>query len=449
MKVAVLVFLLASTLAAAECSPSSLSAKEKLEKFQEMDRAAQSAFDRGDYVSAAGRYRDAACLVPESARAFYGLGIAEAASGRLAEGRKALETAFKILPDNAMPLAMMVRVDAGMKNIERVKEDLRIAAEHFPKDADLHSGLARFLAENQLLDLALAESLRCEQTGSSDASSVIALAVLENSVGAYRDAIRNGQAVEERSGVSDALRASAAGVTGLSYESIGEREQGIKHLSRAIELASSQENSYLALADLYEKERRFQDAVDVLKQCREHVAGSSNWLLPLGNNLVWAEHYDEGIRVLNEVIQKAPNTSEAYIRLAEAYRNTGRPDLEVQALEKLSRIKPDYPMVHVFTARAMMTMEAVDYGAVLRVLSQAEKSAPDDAEIFYLRGKAYAATGNDKDAVVAFERAVKMRPTDPSFYYQLGLTYGKLGQAGLAQRTFDRMRQVKQGVDLR
>ena len=437
-------FSIAGVALAAECTPENLDAAAKLEKFQQLDRTAQTYFDRGDFANAAARYREAVCVAPDSARAFYGLGIAEAASGRLAEGRKALETAFKILPANAMPLAMLVRVDAGMKNVERVKEDLRIAAERFPKDAELHSGLARFLAENQLLDLALAESLRFEQTGASDASSVVALAILENTVGAYEDAIRDGQSIVEKNSVPDALRASAAGVMGLSYESIGEREQAVSHLKRAIDLAPSQENSYLALADLFEQAHRFQDAVDVLLRSREHVPGSANSLLPLGNNLVWAEHYEEGIRILNEALEKTPASPEAYVRLAEAYRNTGRPELEVEALRKLARVKPDYPMLQVLTAKAMMSIEPTDYPAVLRTLAQAEKRAPNDMDVFYLRGKAYAALGNNREAVTAFQRAIEIRPMDPSPYYQLGLTYRKLGQTELARQTLARMQHVKQ-----
>ena len=146
---------------------------------------------RGRFADAARQYRDAACLVPKSARAFYGLGIAEAAAGNFAVARKALQTAYSILPGQSHAsgdAGARQRGDEGHRAGEAV---LQTAAQRFPKDAELHSGLARFLAENQLLDLALAESLRFEQTGASDAASAIALAALENTVGAYDDAIRN------------------------------------------------------------------------------------------------------------------------------------------------------------------------------------------------------------------------------------------------------------------
>jgi tetratricopeptide (TPR) repeat protein len=335
-----------------------------------------------------------------------------------------------------------------MKDIDRVKTVLRTAAQRFPRDGELHSGLARFLAESQLFDLALAESLRFEQTGSGDTASAVALAVLENAVGAYGDAIRNATNIEEQAGASESLKASAAGVAGLSYESVGQREEAVRHLKLAIQLAPSLENSYLALAFLYEKGQKFKEAVEVLQQGRSQIpgwsnSGSLNFLLPLGNNLVWAEQYQAGIDVLNQLIGKAPDTAEAYVRLAEAYRNTGRPELETQTLRRLAHIHPVYPMVHVLTARAMMTMNPVDYPGVLAELAQAETRTPTDGVIFYLRGKVFAAMNRNQEAVIALRRAVALRPMDPGPYYQLGLTYRKLGQTDLARQTLDRMQHLK------
>ncbi len=433
-----------SGLWAADCVPSRLGEKETLAKFQELDRGAQSAFDRGQYAAAAQHYREASCLVPTSARAFYGLGLSEAAAHNFPAARKAFERAYAILPDNVMPLAMLVRVNVALHDIEKVKEVLRMAAQRFPKDGELHSGLARFLAENQLLDLALAESLRFEQTGSIDTESTVALAALENTVGAYDDAIRNAAAIENQAGAPDRVRASAAGVAGLSYESVRRREEAVKHLKLAIRLAPAQENSYLALVFLYEKALQFKEAVEVLQEARKQIPGSPNFLLPLGNNLVWADQFQAGVDVLNELLRKSPDAAEAYIRLAEAYRKMGRPDQEVQSLQKLARVKPDYPMIHVLTAQAMMTMDPIDYPKVLAELAQGEKTSPSDPDIFYIRGKVYVATNRYPEAVTALKRAIELRPMEPSRYYQLGLTYRKLGQVELARQVLDRMEHLRQ-----
>ena len=148
---------------------------------------------------------------------------------------------------------MLVRVNVAMHDLGKVKETLRTAAARFPRDPELHSGLARFLAENQLLDLALAESLRAEQTGAIDNTSVVALAVLENTVGAYNDAIDHAKAIENQTGLDSQVKASAAGIAGLSYASLGQRDEAERYLKKAIDLAPAQDNSYFALAYFYEK----------------------------------------------------------------------------------------------------------------------------------------------------------------------------------------------------
>jgi Flp pilus assembly protein TadD len=132
------------------------------------------------------------------------------------------------------------------------------------------------------------------------------------------------------------------------------------------------------------------------------------------------------------------------VRLAEAYRNTGRPELETETLRRLAGVHPDYPMVHILTARAMMTMAPVDYPAVLAQVAQAEKSTPDDPDIFYIRGKVFVAMNRHQEAITALRRAIALRPMEPGPYYQLGMTYRKLGETDLARQILDRMQYLKQ-----
>ena len=437
-----IVLFVAASLWASDCKPSALSEHDTLEQFKRLDAEAQGALEQKQYATAVTRYRDATCLVPRSARAFYGLGTAEAASGNFLAARQALETARDLLPGSVMPLTMLVRVNVALKDSEKLKDVLRAAAERFPKDAEFHSGIARFLAENQLLDLALAESLRFEQTGSTDVESTLALAVLENTVGAYSDALRSATAVEDNASLPAPLRASAAGIAGLSHESLGQREAAIQELKKAIEWAPSQENSYLALAFIYEKAEKFRDAASILERGRLQIPGSLAFLLPLGTNLVRAGEFDRGVQVLNKLLQKDAAAVDAYVRLAEAYRSANRPELELETLRKLARVNPDYPMIHVLMAQVMLSAYPVNYGDVLQELARAEKAAPADADVFYLRGKAYIAQNQLDDAVTALKRAIELRPTETGPYYQLGMVYRKLGKPELASPTLERVKQL-------
>ena len=226
----------------ATCPPQSVTDKAAAARVKELDTAAQSEMRQHKYAEAVRDYREASCLAPNSAPIFYGLGVAEAASGDFHAARKSLRVADRLQPSNVLPLAMLVRVNFSLGDTDSLKAALREASRRFLQDGNLHASLA-FLVQNKLFDLALAESLRAQRADGANAESVMELAILENTVGAYEDAIRNAAAVQRQAGLPDAVRAAAAGIAGLSYESTGQREEAIGHLREAIRLDPSQENT--------------------------------------------------------------------------------------------------------------------------------------------------------------------------------------------------------------
>ncbi len=416
-----------------------LSAPEKIARFKQLDSEAEMAMQQHRVAEAVSLYQDAVCLVPNSARGYYGLGVAQAATGDFLKARESLRTADRLQPTTSMPLIMQVRVNFSLGDMDTLKANLREAADRFPHDAQLHTTLARFLAERNLFVLALAEALRSDQ-GSDDWNSKVQLAVLENTVGAYDDAIRNALAVEQNHAVPEQARGAAAGIAGLCYESLHQRDQAVHYLNEAIQLDPSQDNSYLALADLFEQEQKYPDAVNVLKQARSHGPDSNAVLLALGADLVRAEHYKEGLEVLRELLQKAPDTPEAYIAIADAARRTGDATQEVAALRELERRKPDYPMIHVLLARAMLNQQPPEYRNILDELSIAAKKEPNDPDVYFLQGKVYVALGRYDQALPPLQRSIELRPTEPSPYYQLARVYQKLGKPELAKEQFERVK---------
>lgn len=436
-------FAFAAGLFGQNCAQPNLSPRERLSRFHDLDSQAQAAMQQKRFSEAVRLYREAVCLAPESPRGLYGLGVAQAASGDYLQARESLRKADRIQPTSPLPLVMEIRVDFSLNDIESLKADLREEGARFPHDAQLHALLARFLAEKKLIVLALAESLRAQQAGSADADAKVQLAALENAVGAYQDAIRNALAIESQNEIASTVRASAAGIAGLSYESTGQRDEAIAHLRQAIQLDPSRENSYLALADLYEQTQKYSDAVNILELGRKNAPASTAFLLPLGADLIRIEKYREGIDILHELLRQAPDQDQAYLSIADASRKIGNSAQELAALRDLARHKPEYPMIHVLIARAMLNATPVDYPKVLDELAMAEKAAPSDPDVFYLRGKVYAATNHNQEAIGALERSIDLRPLEPSPYYQLARLYQKLGKPDLAKQTFDRLKVLE------
>lgn len=92
--------------------------------------------------------------------------------------------------------------------------------------------------------------------------------------------------------------------------------------------------------------------------------------------------YEDAILLL-----RSPDEPDAYLRTADAYRKTDRPQQEAGILRDLAQRQPDYPMIHLLIARALLDADPANYPMVLKESALAERSAPSDAEICYLRAK--------------------------------------------------------------
>jgi tetratricopeptide (TPR) repeat protein len=338
---------------------------------------------------------------------------------------------------------MLVRVNLTSGDVAHLKTTLSAAAQRFPRDGRLHAELAQDLVHEKQYDLALAEALRAEESGAAGGRAGMNLAVLENQGGAFEDAARLASVIEEEAGLPEKVRASGASIAGLSYESLAQPQEAIRHLKLGIRLDPDQEQPYLALARIHAEQQDNRAAVEILEEARKMLGGPPNVLLALGSALVSTEQYQAASQILTGLIQNFPGQLEAYPKLAEAYRNLGEPGRATETLRQLARRKPEDPMLRLVIAQSLLDEEKVDYPRVLQELAAAEKASPDDYDIQYLRGKVFLATGRYSQAVTSLRHAIELRPTEPGASYQLGLAYRKLGQPDLAKEQFERLEFLK------
>jgi tetratricopeptide (TPR) repeat protein len=253
---------------ASDCPPQELAPEEARARFHELDKKAQVEFRHGELAKAAEDFRLGGCVAAENLRSYYelyGIATGAAAAGDFAKARQVLQQADQQRSDYPLPLAMMVKLALTAGDVDNLKESLRTAAVRFPGDGKLHAEFVKDLMHKDLPDLALAEALRFEQSGTKDAEAAITLGALENNVGAFDDAARSGSAVEQQSDLPASVRASGAMIAGLAYENLNRYQDAGQHLRLATELAPAREEGYLALARVYEKQQQFQAAIDALE----------------------------------------------------------------------------------------------------------------------------------------------------------------------------------------
>jgi tetratricopeptide (TPR) repeat protein len=434
----------------ADCPPDSQFSPDAQKRFQSLDRQAQIEFRHGDFAKAAEDFRNGACILPESARSYYGLyaaAVAAVVAGDFPRSREALTEADRLRPHYPVPLAMLVKVSLISGDLATARSCLRVLAERFPDSSRLRADLAEDLLHANQHDLALAELLRLAQSGYNDPKCMLNLAVLENEAGAFSDSVRHAVSIEERPGIAQEITASAAAVAGLNYENLGLLDQAIPHLTLAIRLAPKQANAYLSLARILEALHKTEAARNLLQQGLEEIPDSPRVQLALAMNLMASSQYSASAQVLNRLIEKFPGQLEAYPKLAESYRAMGEPARATEVLRRLAARNPKFPMIHVVIAESMLDEQSVDYPGVFRELDEAEKISPDDSDAYQLRGKAFIALHQYAEAIAALRRAAELKPTDSSIYYQLGLAYRRSGREELAKEQFDRVHFLKeQGI---
>jgi len=383
-------------------------------------------------------------LAPRDERVLLSLAQARAAAGKFAAARDVLNEAINLAPNNSRAALLLVQVLLAEKvGDNQLKAALRTAVQRFSGDSRLHAQLGHLLFEQKQYDLALAELLRVKFAGELEPDLLLRLATLEHLAEAHLDAIADADAVEKLQAASESTRAAGAAVRGLSLESLGREAEALAALRRSVKLNPAAESGWIALVEVFEKRQKAEEAASAAAEGIAAIPGSSDLARKLATNLLNAGRARDATAVLVRLVASAPERPASWALLARAYIATAEPAKAVDALEKLRRHDPAFPMLHVMSAQARLQLNPPAATKALEDLWLAEKATPDDAEIFVLRAQALTQVGNFQGAIGALRRAIELRPADPALHYQLGQLYRKHGEDELAKEEFERTRFLR------
>ena len=440
MRAALLLALVWARVVCAQCP-------ESPSRFQELEKAAQEAFAHRDFARAVEYLRKAACYAASNPRAWHELGLAEAAAGDFHSADTALTKAANLAPRDSGILLSYAQVQLSLGNVDQARATLHRAAQPGSAApqllAPMYVQVGRAYMERKEFDPALAAFLRAQQAGPVDVETLLLLATIENSQGAYADAARNARLIlDSGSPVPDAQKGAAAAIAGLACKNQKHFGDAINLLEKANALAPTP-TSYLALAEIHASTGKPAEAARVLHAAHAALPDNTAIGIALGRNLIETGDNPAAADVLAEITRHSPDEGEAWHRLAEARIALGQGGAAIAALQELTRRNPNYPMIDVMLAQAYLKQEPVDYSKALDMLERAEKTSPLDPDIYYLRGKIYAEQGRLEDAIPPLRRAIALAPTAATSYYQLGLVYRKLNRPADAAQEFERFNFFK------
>jgi TolB-like protein/Tfp pilus assembly protein PilF len=161
--------------------------------------------------------------------------------------------------------------------------------------------------------------------------------------------------------------------------------------------------------------------------------------------LIGAENYLEAARLLDQAIARDPDFFLAYCLMAEAHsrlylifdHTPMRRDLADRAVKAALHLRPEAGEAHLARARYLSNCN-LDYDKARAELALAQRTLPNNVQIFTLMGHIDSRQGRWNESTRNFEEALELDPHNLFTLRQLALTYGRMRRFAESAAALDR-----------
>lgn len=281
-------------------------------------------------------------------------------------------------------------------------------------------------------------------------------------------------AADARAGAGEALYG-----LGAAGGRQGDELASLIYLRLGLHLAPDNAMALLSLADVYERTKQYERAIDVyrmtplssplrrtaevqaalnfeqlnriddaIKQLRAISVAAPNdidALMSLGNLEITRKDYPAAIAAFDQAvaqIKPEPGYWSLYYRRGVAYeRDKQWPKAEADFRQALA-LFPDQPMVLNYLGYSWVD-RGLNLDEAFKMLRRAVELRPSDGYIVDSLGWAYYKLGRYPEAVAQLERAIELKPSDPVINDHLGDAYWRVGRKLEAGFQWNQARDLK------
>jgi tetratricopeptide (TPR) repeat protein len=166
--------------------------------------------------------------------------------------------------------------------------------------------------------------------------------------------------------------------------------------------------------------------------------------------------YKDAVESLTQAVAVNPHDAIAHAKLGLAYSALGVHKPAITAFKRAIKLNRAFVDADSYFRLGISYLALADYASAIDPLKQAlygvkatvledrtkSTSGPGEAEINDALGRAYYGTGSYRQAVKAFETAVRLKPDFASSHYGLGLSYLEVGDKRSAQKEEQILRKL-------
>ena len=235
---------------------------------------------------------------------------------------------------------------------------------------------------------------------------------------------------------------------GLVLASLRRLEPAEQNLRKAASLEPNQAAFQFDLGYLLHQERRYAEALPLLKRAVELDPENLLARFTLARTYVMSFHelkipnfVELTLEQLNFIAKKDPRFPGVHHHLALVYINSGEQAKARDELTTELRYHPQNAQARLELGETLLRLN--EYRQAVDELNLAAKQAPQVPSIYYALAKAYKAEGQKASALAAARKSVELNPRFADGQYLLGQLYRDNGQPELAKQHFEMFRQLK------
>jgi tetratricopeptide (TPR) repeat protein len=212
--------------------------------------------------------------------------------------------------------------------------------------------------------------------------------------------------------------------------------EAIEQMQSAVKTEPNRRDFNLALASLYVRAERYDDAVRIFSALAAKEPKASDILFRLGETYRLKGDINLAIDTFRKAAQANPNDSVSLMQLALVLEGSGRGEEAKPAYEQILRIDPGHSMALNNLAFAKAE-EGVDLDEALRLAQKARQARPDSPDIADTLGWVYIKKQMTQEAIRVFADIVKRQPENPVYRYHYGMALSQRGDKAAAKREFE------------
>jgi tetratricopeptide (TPR) repeat protein len=247
---------------------------------------------------------------------------------------------------------------------------------------------------------------------------------------------------------------------GNSYNEVGDTEQAMLALERAVEINPTLAESRMNLGNIYLKKDRIEDAIHEYEAALEIDPDNAKVHNNLGNAYTKRGRLNDAISQYMRSVELEPDFTEAYKNLANAYceqekfgqaaaqlkqalilepqdpnlykqlgdvyNRMGDYEKGISQYKKALDIKRDFAEAHYGLALCYNKLDLFD--DEIQAYKRALAIKPDMTAALANLGNAYFKKQNYDAAIEQYKKAVQITPGDNTIHYNLGAAYSNKGQ---------------------